>query len=190
MIPPRWAQVLPTPSVSYPTQSNHFEVWRTPVTQAVLVLTDSWPGMLESEIQRRLDDDDSAWVGAVYDPVVGRWYEIVEKGSVEDLESFQTRRDALLRAEFIERDIASARVRRLPDFANEDVAAYLKWFQAQVPNRIDYVRLLWLDDANGAYDALLAEPVSVSEEVFRDEYADFLAPAKNPHGAHRDALLR
>lgn len=179
-----WVRVPPPPFLDTRGLLDHFEVYATPTTHAMLRLQDSWPGIDEAEIQQRLSDGDSWWFAQVYDPVARRWYDVVEKGSIEDLAHFGTRRAALDMASIIETDIADARIsgRPVPDWAHEDLPAYLRWFQAQVPNRVDYVRLLQANDPNGSYHGLLLEPVRVAEEVFEEVFEDLRA-ADNPVAA-------
>lgn len=168
---------------------DHAEEHRVGTTRARLRLRDSWKGITADEIARRLADGDSWWEAEVYDPLTGRWYDVVELGSAEHTEHFDERGKALQRASIIARDIADARVNALPDWGRDDLSTWLPRFLAAVPNRVDYVRLLWSNDPNGSYDGLLAEPVRVAHEVFEDTFEDYLAPATNPIDGIKAALL-
>jgi hypothetical protein len=156
---------------------GHFEIYRSPVTKAMLRLTNSDPNLSEHEIQERVSDGDSAWAVNVYDPWNGFWY-AVEEDTDED-ETFKTREAALEAASEIERDIASAKVLKGVRWQRDDVPAYLAWFQKQSPNRVDYVRILVSNDHNGSYMTLLRSPLEDAEETFRTAFEDDLR-ATNP----------
>jgi len=162
----------------------HAEIWEyvagpRPVP-ATLVLLHSWNGITEPEIQARLKDKDSAWVAYVGQ----EGFQVVEKGSVEDLEAFSSRAAALRRAKYIARDILSARVDQAPPWRapERELRAWFDWFEAQVPNRVDYVRLLADNDPNGSYDGLLVEPVRYAQEVYEETFEDLFEelPEANP----------
>lgn len=172
---PNWRYVGIPPVAAPGSSGNHNEVWAYDgKVMAFLVLLDSWPGMTEAEIQERTATGDSLWHAMVRDPSTGRFYFVVEKGSLEDSEAFVDRAAALDRAGFIARDVVNARVGRHPAWRTDDLDAYFAWFQAQVPNRVDYVRLLWANDPNGAYDGLLVEPVTEAQETFEEVFDDFV----------------
>lgn len=155
--------------------------YRRPFTNAVLDLRESWPDVSSQEAEKRLEDGTFWWQGYLFDPFNNRWYTIVEKGTAEDIEQFRHRDDALRRLELIARDILDARVPRIAMSENETLEQFLRWFEAQVPNRIDYVRILWANDPNGAYDGLLAEPVREAERAFHETFGEHLVtPAPNP----------
>lgn len=102
----------------------------------------------------------------------GRGWMILEV-PVEETEYFSNRSDALTAAAEVAHDALTTRVNRMPDWRNEDLRKYLSWFLAQQPNRMDYVNLFWANDRNGAYDGLLREPLSESEETFAQVFADY-----------------
>jgi hypothetical protein len=152
---------------------GHYEIYESPVTQAMLQLTDSWKGMSEAEIEDRVEGGDSAWTVRVRDKWNGRWYAFED--FFEESQRFPTREQALQAASVIAADMADARVRKGPNWRHDDIPAYLRWFQAQIPNRVDYVRLLWDNDANGSYDILLTSPVREAEESFHEAFDEIIA---------------
>lgn len=118
------------------------------------------------------DDYGHGWYAEVEDPVTGRRYTVTEKGESENAELFSSKDRALASGASIAGEIKKAKA-PLPNWKKE-LGPQLQAFLAAKPNRVDYVRLFWDNDANGAYDGLLRVPISESREAFADIFEEDL----------------
>ena len=118
------------------------------------------------------DEYGRGWYAEVEDPVTGRRYTVTERGESENAEIFPSKSRAVDAARVIAREIKQAKA-PLPVW-KEDLRPQLQAFLDANPNRVDYVRLFWDNDPNGAYDGLLRVPLSESEEAFADIFEEDL----------------
>lgn len=160
-----------------PRHGDHEEWYEYDGAIAMLRLHDAEPGIMETEIQERAAEGDTRWTARVTDR--SSIYDVVEEGTSDEPDFFDTREEALAKSMIIAKEIRSARVDRMPRWQTEDIAKYLEWFRSQRPNRIDYVRLLSANDPNGSYDGLLLVPIAEAEEALEEAFSD-AAEEDNP----------
>lgn len=150
------------------------EIWRYRGSEITIRFGEAGDADLHgtpAEIEQAMDDAGGSITAWVRSPNGARF---VVEDVHEDNMTYGSRDEAFAEVGKIADIIADAPSIRMPVWSTEDIPKYLKWFQTQSPNQANYISLFESNDKNGSFTGLFLEPLSASEEVFRDMFADDL----------------